>query len=362
MPEPWRDRFAGNIARYNDGVRWWEHRNPTFGICSLLILLVCGLAVAIAQEPERPAFDDWLQSVRQEALDRGIRPAIVAKAFDGLAPLEVVVERDRNQAETVLTVDDYVRRRLTTRFVRAANEKAAGERRTLARVGQRYGVQPRFLVAVWGMESNFGRFSGVRPVVQALATLAWEGRRGAFFREELMLALSILDRGDIELAVMTGSWAGAMGQAQFMPSSYLKHAEDFDGDGRRDIWRSTPDVLASIANYLKAYGWQDGQTWGREVKAPPGGADALARRVGLRESGCRAVREMTVPRRLAEWQAMGVRTAGGGALPKVDRDASLVRGGSRAYLVYQNYDALLGYNCAHAYALAVGQLADRIRR
>jgi len=317
--------------------------------------------VLSGQEPERPAFDDWLRAVRQEALDRGIRPSVVAQAFDGLTPLEIVVERDRNQAETVLTVDEYVRRRLTPRFVRTARQKAAAERRTLALVATQYGVQTRFLVAVWGLESNFGRFSGVRPVVQALATLAWDGRRGAFFKEELMLALTIVERGDIDLSVMMGSWAGAMGQTQFMPSSYLKHAEDFDRDGSRDIWQSTPDVLASIANYLKAHGWNHDQTWGREVRLPRGGFDALAAEVGMRESGCRAVREMTHPRRLAEWQAMGVRNTRGGALPRVDLDASLVRGGAKVYLVYGNYDALLGFNCAHAYALAVSQLADRLR-
>jgi membrane-bound lytic murein transglycosylase B len=240
-------------------------------------------------------------------------------------------------------VDEYVRRRLTPRFVKTANERAAAERQTLTKVAERYGVTPRVLVAIWGLESNFGRFSGVRPVIQALATLAWEGRRGSFFKEELMNALEIVDRGDIDLPVMKGSWAGAMGQPQFMPSSYLKHAQDFDGDGHRDIWRSIPDVLASIANYLKAFGWQEDQTW------------------GLRATGCRAAREMTEARPLAEWQRRGVRTLQGGALPDVDRDASLLPTGQRAFLVYQNYHALLGYNCAHAYALAVGQLADRIR-
>ncbi|MEZ5288327.1 MAG: lytic murein transglycosylase [Vicinamibacterales bacterium] len=254
----------------------------------LAAALAAGLAAAVprAQEPApRPAFDDFVAQLKQDALDRGISAGVVSRALDGLTPLEVVVERDRNQAEAVLTVDEYVRRRLTTRFVRTANQKAAAERRTLRQVGTHYNINPRYLVAVWGLESNFGRFSGVRPVVQALATLAWDGRRGAFFREELMMALTIVDRGDIDLAVMKGSWAGAMGQTQFMPSSYLKHAADFDGDGHRDIWRSTPDVLASIANYLNAYGWQDGETWGREVRVPREGADALARRVGLREEG-----------------------------------------------------------------------------
>lgn len=321
-----------------------------------------GLAVD-GQEPEtRPSFDAWLETTRQEALTRGISEATVMRAFDGLEPLPVVVERDRTQAEAVQTVDEYVRRRLTPAFVRTANQKATAEKATLGKVGARYGVQPRFLVAVWGLESNFGRFSGVRPVVQALATLAWEGRRGAFFTDELMHALRIVDRGDIDLAVMKGSWAGAMGQTQFMPSSYLEHAEDFDGDGHRDIWRSTPDVLASIANYLKAYGWNAGETWGREVRLPAGKADAIVEQVGLRATGCRAEREMTARRPVKVWQTLGVRATDGRALPKVDRDASLYRAGKKAYLVYGNYEALLGYNCAHAYALAVSQLADRIRR
>jgi membrane-bound lytic murein transglycosylase B len=315
-----------------------------------------------AQEPEtKPSFDSWLAGARTEALARGISETTIARALDGLEPLPVVVERDRTQAETVLTVDEYVRRRLTPRFVRTANDRVVAERVTLRRVADRYGVQPRFLVAVWGLESNFGRFSGVRPVVQALATLAWEGRRGTFFTNELMDALRIVDRGDIDLDSMKGSWAGAMGQTQFMPSSYLEHAEDFDGDGDRDIWRSTPDVLASIAKYLKAHGWKADETWGREVRLPAAKADAIVEQAGLRATGCRAEREMTIRQPLKAWQASGVRTVDGKALPRADRDASLFRAGKRAYLVYGNYEALLGYNCAHAYALAVSQLADRIR-
>jgi membrane-bound lytic murein transglycosylase B len=316
-----------------------------------------------AQEPEsKPGFDTWLAGARNQALTRGISQATVDLALDGLEPLPIVVERDRSQAETVLSVDEYVRRRLTPRFVRTANERAIAERATLRKVADRYGVQPHYLVAVWGLESNFGRFSGVRPVIQALATLAWEGRRGAFFTEELMHALRIVDQGDIALPVMKGSWAGAMGQTQFMPSSYLAHAVDFDGDGHRDIWGSTPDVLASIANYLKAHGWKDEETWGREVRLPPGKTAAIVEKVGLRDTGCRAERELTVRQPLAAWQAAGVRTVDGKALPRVDREASLLVAGKKAYLVYGNYEALLGYNCAHAYALAVSQLADRIRR
>jgi membrane-bound lytic murein transglycosylase B len=322
-------------------------------------LLLC-VASARAQEPARPDFPAFVEQLKTQALAKGVSRTTVDAALTGLEPLEVVVERDRTQAETVLTIDQYVERRLTRRFVRTAREQAAKNRKLLAQVSKKYGPPSSLLVAVWGMESNFGRFTGTRPVVQALATLAWDGRRGAFFTSELMDALQVLDKGYIELDQMKGSWAGAMGQTQFMPSSYLAHAQDFDGDGRRDIWKTLPDVFASIANYMKAYGWTERQAWGREVKLPASGGDQLVETIGLRQSGCRASRELTVPVPLKRWQQLGVRTTTGAALPKVDRSASLLRAGKKNYLVYSNYDTLLGYNCAHAYALAVGLLADRI--
>lgn len=321
-------------------------------------------AVPLAQAPVelagREPFGEWMTALRQEAVGRGVTAATIDRALAFDEPLEVVVERDRSQSETVLTIEQYVERRLTRSFVRAARQRAAAHRPLLATIGKRYDVQPRFLVAIWGLESNFGRFSGVRPTVPALATLAWEGRRATLFRNELFAALEILDRGYIDLDRLKGSWAGAMGQTQFMPSSYLKFAEDFDGDGHRDIWGSQADVFASIANYLKQHGWQGAQAWGREVKLPAGGWRQIVDAVGLRESGCRAVREMTVARPLDAWRALGVATAGGHALPRVDRDGSLVSTGRRTYLVYGNYESLLQYNCAHAYALAVSALADRI--
>jgi peptidoglycan lytic transglycosylase B len=335
------------------------------GACSLLLVVALLAAVPQAQgtaasDAPRVAFSEFLAGLRTEALARGIKVETLDAAFAGLEPLPIVVERDRTQAETVLTISQYVQRRLTRSFVRTAQTQVTAQKAVLAKVSQRYGPPPSILIAIWGMESNFGRFAGVRPTVQTLATLAWEGRRGAFFTGELMNALAIADRGDIELAAMRGSWAGAMGQTQFMPSSYLAHAQDFDGDGRRDIWASLPDVFASIANYLKAYGWTERQTWGREVTFPAAREKAIVESVGLRPSGCRAERELTRPQPLAKWQALGVRTTTGGALPKVDRDASLFRAGAKSYLVYKNYEALLGYNCAHAYALSVGLLSDRI--
>ncbi len=334
------------------------------GLVGTLVLLGMTDLALDAQSPIEPLprqeFAPWLASLRQEALARGVTPATVEQALAFEEPLDVVVERDRTQAETVLTVEQYIDRRLTRAFVRTARERSATYRALLQKVGRQYEVQPRFLVAVWGLESNFGRFSGVRPTVQTLATLAWEGRRGTLFRNELFAALEILDRGYIDLDRLKGSWAGAMGQTQFMPSSYLKYAEDFDGDGHRDIWASQSDVFASMANYLKQHGWDGGQTWGREVRLPEGGWQAMVETVGLRDFGCRAVREMTMALPVDRWRALAVRSADGGALPRVDRTASLVLAGRRTFLVYQNYEALLQYNCAHAYALSVGVLADRI--
>ncbi len=330
----------------------------------MLLAVPAGAQVAIPAPPAaaeaRTEFSAFLATLRDQALAAGVGAAVLDQALAGLEPLEVVVERDRSQAEVVLTIDQYVQRRLTKAFVRTAAEKQRAHRVQLDAIAKKYGVPGSLIVAIWGMESNFGRFTGTRPTIQALATLAWEGRRRAFFTTEFVSAMQILDKGYIELERMKGSWAGAMGQTQFMPSSYLAHAQDYDGDGRRDIWNTLPDVFASIANYMAAYGWKDGQTWGREVTVPAGGATRLGASVGFRQSGCRAARELTVAVPLAKWQSLGVRTAAGTALPKVDRSASLLRAGAKTYLVYGNYDSLLGYNCAHAYALAVGLLSDRI--
>ena len=334
---------------------------------AIALLLLAGssgaqvVAVPPAAEAARPEFSEFLVKLKDHARAQGVSADTVETALANLEPLEVVVERDRTQAETVLTIDQYVNRRLTRPFVRTAVAQSRTHRNVLTPISKKYGVPSRVVVAIWGMESNFGRFTGTRPTIQALATLAWEGRRGPFFTAELIDALKILDNDYIELDQMKGSWAGAMGQTQFMPSSYLAHAQDWDGDGRRDIWHTLPDVFASIANYMQAYGWKTGEAWGREVRLPKGGPLPLIQKVGVRESGCRAAREMTVPLPLAKWQALGVRTATGDPLPKVERDASLLNAGSKTYLVYRNYDALLGYNCAHAYALAVALLSDRIR-
>ncbi len=323
---------------------------------------------APAQEPppvapvvaERPPFDVWLAEVRAEAGTRGIRPEILDAALAGIQPVPQILERDQTQAEFTLDLEAYLKRRLTRETVRTAQRMYTRHRSLLRRVAKRYGVDARILVSVWGLESNFGRFAGVRPTIPTLATLAYDPRRSALFRAELFNALEILNRGDIDLGRLRGSWAGALGQPQFMPSSYLQYAQDFDEDGRRDIWTSLPDVFASIAYYLQQRGWASGVLWGREVRIAPAAREA-ALELPRREAGCRAERLMTEPRPLKEWAPLGFRALSGRALPKSDLPASFVVAGTRTFLVYANYDALLGYNCAHSYALSVGLLADRLR-
>jgi membrane-bound lytic murein transglycosylase B len=337
-------------------------------VCSALATVAAGQQTAssplpvVQVPPATPSFPEWLAAVRAEAISRGIRAETVDGAFTDLEPVPTVLERDRNQAELTLTLDQYLTRRLTRSMIRTAQRVSRQHARLLARVSAKYGVPAGVVVAVWGLESNFGRFSGVRPTIATLATLAYDQRRGAMFREELFNALLILESGDVEAAALRGSWAGALGQPQFMPSSFLQYAQDFDGDGKRDIWKSTPDVFASIANYLSAHGWNSKQTWGREVKLPPGlSGDALREAAPLQATGCLAQRQMTIRLPLAKWSELGVKTATGTALPRASIDAALVSAGRRHFLLYPNYDAVLSYNCVHAYGLSVALLSDRLR-
>jgi membrane-bound lytic murein transglycosylase B len=310
--------------------------------------------------PHDPAFAAWLAALRAEALAAGIRAATIDAALATIVAQPVVLERDRSQAEFTLTLGQYVSRRLTPALLRLSREHARREQKLLARVERAHKVPRSILVSVWGLESNFGKFAGVRPTVPVLATLAYDGRRAALFRGELLNALRILDRGDIELERLKGSWAGAMGQPQFLPSSYLKFAQDFDGDGRRDIWTSLPDVFASIAVYMASNGWTTGEAWGRRVTLPADFDARLGTKAPLRSEGCRAVRQLTEPLLMNEWRALGIRTAKNTPLPKSAIAASLLRVDQETFLVYRNYETLLTYNCAHSYAIAVGLLADRL--
>lgn len=332
---------------------------------SRMLAIAALLAMSVLVRGQDPVpqqdFAAWLEGVRAEALARGIREEIVTQALAGVtAPETVIVARDRAQPEQVQSLDRYIQQRVTAAVQRSAREQVAGHRTTLAQVERTFGVPRAVIVAIWGLESNFGRFTGTRPIVPALATLAYDPRRSALFRSELFHALTILDQGHIALDELKGSWAGAMGQPQFMPSSYLRHAVDVDGDGKADIWTSHPDVFGSIANYLKQAGWHQGERWGREVRLSKAVMARVESSVPMRTSGCRAVREMTEARPLAEWARLGVVLSSGAALPTADMDASLVRGLNRHFLVYRNYHAFIDYNCSNSYAVAAGLLADSV--
>jgi membrane-bound lytic murein transglycosylase B len=311
--------------------------------------------------PPPPPFTEWLADLRAEAAAKGFSDDILRRTIDGLEPLPQVIRSDRSQAELNPGFRRYLSTRLTRPMVRRGREQAQAHRSVLDRVESTFEVQRRFLLSIWGLETRYGRVTGRTPVFRALATLAWEPRRAAYFRGELFNALTMVSRGHIEPASMTGSWAGAMGQTQFMPSSYLAYAVDADGDGRRDIWRSTADALGSIASYLKGYGWNGAQTWGREVRVPAGARAAIEAAIPKRPEGCYAIRNMTTRVPLDEWRRLGVTLVDGGRLPVSDIPAGLVNVGDRDFLVYPNYDAILGYNCAHYYALTVALLADALR-
>ena len=333
---------------------------------SLLGVLVLSVSVATAAAQDVPVdagqpFDAWLAAFVEEARGRGFGDDLLSSTVMGLEPLHRVVASDRTQAELTVNFERYLSSRLTPAVIKRGRDLATQHRLVLNGIEGKYDVQRRFMLSIWGMETRYGRVTGSTPIFQALATLAWEPRRAAFFRGQLFDALTIVNNGYIDAKSMTGSWAGAMGQPQFMPSSYLQYAQDYDGDGRRDIWRSSADALASIANYLKGWGWKGDETWGREVQLTRAVRERIADAVPQRTEGCFSMRDMTERRPLSEWARLGVKLKGGRPLPDADLDAGLVETESRAYLVYTNYDAILRYNCAHHYALSVALLADRLQ-
>lgn len=329
---------------------------------AIVLVLVSALAVPVgARAQVKPDFQTWLQGIREEALKRGIRPDVVAEALADVKPNRRVIKRDRSQSEFKLTLSTYLRRVVTPLNVSVGRKKAAKHKALLDRVSQKYGVQPRFILAIWGIETRYGAVTADVPLISSLATLAYDARRSTFFKKQLFATLTMVNKGYIDVKSLFGSWAGAMGQPQFMPTSYLAFAQDFDGDGRRDIWKNEGDVFASIANYLAKHRWRNDQTWGRKVQLPPGLAKSLGKPSRRAAPGCRA---RTSPQKsLLEWQKLGVRRVDGRDLPTRDLKAALVLpdgAGGDGYLVYRNYAAIMAYNCAHLYAVTVGTLADRI--
>jgi membrane-bound lytic murein transglycosylase B len=315
-----------------------------------LLLVAAGLLVvrpAGALEPRD--FEAWLEMFKSEAASSGISPRTLETAFAGITPDPEVLALDRRQPEFTQTFWRYLDRRVTVQRIEKGRELLAKHRPLLEKIKARYGVQPQFLVAFWGLETNFGSYTGDKSVIRSLATLAYDTRRSHFFRGELLQALKIIDARHAGSSELMGSWAGATGQLQFMPSTFNRYAVDGDGDDRLDIWGSYPDMFASAANYLSSVGWRPKQIWGREVRLPAGFDLELA--------------QLQTRKPIAEWQELGVRRANGKALPQADLSASIVLPGGvngPAFMVYDNFRAILVWNRSLLYALAVGHLSDQL--
>jgi membrane-bound lytic murein transglycosylase B len=295
-------------------------------------------------------FAEWQAAFRKDALAAGISPELFDRAFANVTPDMSVIRADRSQPEFARPVWEYLDGALSAQRVRKGQGLLYQYADILQSIEQRYGVDRQALVAVWGMESNFGSFQGDKSVIQSLATLAYEGRRPGFAHSQLLAALQILQHGDIEPEKMLGSWAGAMGQTQFIPTTYNTHAVDFDGDGRRDIWGSPADALASTAHYLQSSGWQKGQPWGFEVQLADGFDYALA--------------DGSIRKTVAEWIQLGLKLPNGASVPAGSEQLSaalLLPAGYRgpAFLILDNFRAILKYNNSSSYALAVSLLSER---
>lgn len=320
-----------------------------FAVLALSFVTLSGAQEAFAASKD---FKKWLRELRTEAARKGISNKIIDVALpETMLPIPRVLELDRKQPEGTSTLDSYLQKVVTADRVKQGREKARSYKSLLRKVEEAYKVDSSVIVALWGIETSYGRNTGGYDVVNALATLAYDGRRGEFFRSELLSALKILDEGHTHPRSMKGSWAGAMGQSQFMPSSFLRFAVDFNNDGRRDIWETEADVFASAANYLASSGWKKGAPCAREVKLPrsfnagPLGVDS--------------------ERTLQYWHDKGVRLANGKPVPyEGENHAAIVQpngAGTPAYLVYENYKTIMKWNKSTYFATAVCTLSDKVR-
>lgn len=315
-------------------------------------LLFPALSNAQSAPPaQTQGFGEWLDGVKAEAVGRGIRPETVETVLSSVEPIDKVVELDRKQPEFTLTLDEYLARVVSAKRVADGRARLEQNQALLAQISARYGVPARFIVALWGIESDFGRLTGGYDIVPALATLAYDGRRSQYFRTELMNVLTMVDSGKARPDQLRGSWAGAMGQCQFMPSTYLRYAVDWNGDGHPDIWSSLGDVFASAANYLSSSGWVASEGWGRKVTLPANGIAPVL--LGLNSQ-----------RAVTEWKRLGVTDAQGNPLPDGELQASLVMvgeaNGGTPYLVYDNFRVIMKWNRSTFFAVAAGTLADRL--
>lgn len=311
---------------------------------ALLCILSLIPFMASAQQP----WSTWVAQVRTEALKQGISESLFDEAFADIhEPSRQVKGLARSQPEHRLTYTKYRNSRVDAYRIAIGRKEFKKNQTLLTEIGNRYGVDPCFITSFWGLETSYGSYMGNFPVIKSLATLAYDSNRPDFFRRELFLALHILNDGHVTLQQFKGEWAGASGQPQFLPSSWVKYAVDYDGDGRKNIWDSKADVFASIANYMKLNGWQAGEPWAIYVKLPA--------------NFNRALEGKTIIKPVSEWNALGVRTEEGQALPHQELEASIVQpNGGPVFLAYPNYRMILRYNNSIYYAGAVGYLADSI--
>jgi membrane-bound lytic murein transglycosylase B len=332
-------------------------------VFSLLLSLI-NPAQASTKELTEAGFEKYVAALKKEGLTKGYNTAFINRAFSKVKFHQRAVKADRSQPETIETLDTYLPKRVPDWKVNKARALYKEHLPLLTKIGKEYNVQPRFIVALWGLETNFGKIMGNYNVISALTTLAYEGRREVFFKKQLWAALTIVKQGHISVEQMKGSWAGAMGQNQFMPTSFIAFAVDGDGDGKKDIWDNLDDVFSSMANYLKKEGWSDELTWGRQVKLPADFDKSLAipKNTGSRKNWLKAWEK--TEKTLAQWQALGVRRADGTHLPKVDIKAALVfpdDENGRVYLAYNNYKSLMHWNLSYYFVSSVGHLSDRIK-
>ncbi len=320
------------------------------GTSKTLFLVLC-IFIGLSQHAYAAQnFDQWLHNFKQEAIQKGIAQETVDHALAGIKPIQRVIELDRKQPEGTMTFAEYKKKVISQSRIDKGRVLLKQHRAELDRAGKKYGVPPQYIVALWGIETSYGENTGGFSVIGALATLAYDGRRSAFFRGELIDALKIIDSGHISAEAMRSSWAGAMGQNQFMPSSFHRFAVDGNNDGKRDIWASLPDVFASTANYLATSGWKNNEKWGEVVELTQEVPESLT---GIKNK-----------KTLQQWKNMGIRLAGGRALPNAPGiKAALVRpdgADGKAYLVYDNYGVIMTWNKSVYFATSVGLLADLI--
>ncbi|GGF02425.1 MULTISPECIES: lytic murein transglycosylase [Pseudoalteromonas] len=329
-----------------------------------VILLSASLSTSVlAEEKTQADFDVYVAALKKEAIEKGYDQALIDQAFATAKFKKKVISADKNQPEVKETLETYLPKRVPQWKIDRARKLYKEHQDVLEKVAKEYGVQARFIVALWGLESNFGKIQGGHSVIASLVTLAFDGRRETMYKNQLWAALDILKEGHITLDKFKGSWAGAMGQTQFMPTSFNSYAVDYNGDGRKDIWTTEEDAFASIANYLKQEGWNDDLTWGRQVKLPEGFDNANILKRGTKTRGQWLEYWKNSERSLADWQALGVRKMDGSDLPNVDVTAAMVMPddtNGRMYLAYDNYKALMHWNRSYYFATSVGYLSDRI--